>query len=71
MKPQPKTQPMKPLSGWRMPEEEARMMLAMLDREIAGCADRPQRRSALKRFQTLLEADVAAMEAARRDSPIA
>ncbi|HYG90287.1 MAG TPA: hypothetical protein VD978_28975 [Azospirillum sp.] len=57
---------MKPLGGWRMPEEEARAMLAMLDREIADCADRPQRRSALKRFQTLLAADVAAMEAARK-----
>jgi len=60
---------MKPLCGWRMPEEEARAMLAILDREIAGSADRPQRRSALRRFQTLLESDLAAMEAARHTPP--
>lgn len=62
---------MKPMCGWRMPEDETRAMLAILDREIAGCADRPQRRSALKRFQALLQADLQAMQAAQHHSPIA
>ena len=57
---------MKPLCGWRMPEDETRSMLALLDREIAGCADQPQRRSALLRFQAMLEDDLRAMRAARR-----
>lgn len=62
---------MKALCGWRMPEDETRAMLAILDQEIAGCADRPQRRSALKRFQTLLQADLQAMQAAQRRSSAA
>ncbi|WP_448187755.1 hypothetical protein [Azospirillum sp. sgz301742] len=62
---------MKALCGWRMPEDETRAMLALLDREIAECADRPQRRSALKRFQVLLEADLQAMQAAQRRSSAA
>ncbi len=62
---------MKPLCGWRMPEDETRAMLTILDREIDGCADRPQRQSALKRFQALLQADLQAMEAARRRSSAA
>ena len=53
---------MKPLCGWRMPETETRAMLSLLDREIAGCADHPQRRSALRRFQEMLEADLRAMQ---------
>lgn len=57
---------MKPLCGWRMPEDETRAMLAMLDQEIAGCFDRPQRRSALRRFQAMLEEDLRAMQAGRR-----
>ena len=62
---------MKPLCGWRMPEDETRAMLAILDQEIAGCADQPQRRSALKRFQALLEDDLQAMQAAQRRSSAA
>ena len=62
---------MKPLCGWRMPEDETRAMLAILDQEIAGCADRPQRCSALKRFQALLEEDLQAMQAAQRRSSAA
>lgn len=62
---------MKPLCGWRMPEDDTRAMLAILEREIAGCADRPQRRSALRRFQALLQADLQAMQAARRHSSAA
>ncbi len=62
---------MKPLCGWRMPEDETRTMLAIIDQEIAGCADRPQRQSALKRFQALLQADLQAMETARRRSSAA
>ncbi|PWC42343.1 hypothetical protein [Azospirillum sp. TSO22-1] len=57
---------MKPLCGWRMPEDETRAMLAMLDREIAGCSDHPQRRSALRRFQAMLQEDLRAMQAGRR-----
>ncbi|WP_431856244.1 hypothetical protein [Azospirillum sp.] len=57
---------MKPLCGWRMPEDETRAMLAMLDEEIAGCSDRPQRRSALLRFQAMLQEDLRAMQAGRR-----
>lgn len=59
---------MKPLCGWRMPEDETRVMLAMLDREIAGCSDRPQRRSALVRFQAMLRDDLRAMQDGRRPS---
>lgn len=62
---------MKPLCGWRMPEDETRAMLALIDQEIARCADRPQRRSALLRFQTLLLDDLQAMQAAQRRSSAA